>query len=276
MSGVLLVLSLYLPWIVFLGVVAQAAMPARNQVVSKPLSWFKVKGNPRKRFDESDLRALGKDLRVRQLQPLVCLADGTIVCGERRYRAAVLEGLAELMVMIITDPLTEAEHNRLQLVENLQRIDLNNAEKCIGCVKYAQTNPSITSKQIAADLGVDPSMVTRWMSWERAIDSLRAALEANQITLQTFYSIAQLSEDLQEAALKNHLNPQKPERMPKIKIPLANDVATGLVVVTGKDIDLDDTETLLKEALKAVRAAKDKKLDCKTAQSVWRDMANAG
>jgi hypothetical protein len=68
-----------------------------------------------------------------------------------------------------------------------------------------------------------------------------------------------------------------PARTPKIKIPLANDFANGAVTVAGEEsIDLDDAESLLKEALKAVRAAGGKNLDCKTAQSVWRDMAKAG
>ncbi len=211
MSGVLLVLSyFFFPLIVLLGVVVQAAMPAGSQVVSKPLPWFKVKSNSRKRFDEADLRTLGKDLRVRQLQPLVCLSDGTIVCGERRYRAAVLEGLTDLMVMIITDPLTEAEFNRLQLVENLQRLDLSNAEKCIGCVNYAHSNPSLTFKQIGADLGVDASMVTRWMSWERCIDLVQQALVCDSITLQTLYSISQLPPERQEGALSEAVNGKKP------------------------------------------------------------------
>ena len=156
MTGLLLLLGVSLPWILFLGVVIPTALPTGSQVTSKPLAWFKVKSNSRKTFDEVALRLLGQQLRIRQLQPLVCLPDGTIVCGERRYRAAVLEGLAELNVTIITDPITEAEFDRLQLVENLQRQDLSNSEKCAGCVKFVRNNPGMTFKEVAQALGVDP------------------------------------------------------------------------------------------------------------------------
>jgi ParB/RepB/Spo0J family partition protein len=294
MSALWLLLSLTLPWIFFLGViVAQAASPNGAPITSKPISWFKVKSNCRKHFDEASLRALGKDLRVRQISSLVCLPDGTIVCGERRYRAAMLEGLTELNVIIITDRITEAEFNRLQLVENLQRQDLSNAEKCLGCVKFARSNQGMNYKQIAEELHIDASMVTRWMAWERVIEPVQQALAANAITLQAMYAISQCPQEEQAVALASALaapnaaaatravrkqrngNGQATVRMPKIKIPLANDGGTGLVVVSGDGIDLDDAESLLKEALKAVRAAKDKNLDCKTAQAVWRDVAKA-
>ena len=55
-------------------------------VCKKPLAWFKRKPQIRKRFDEAEDRRLGESLKVRQLEPLICLPDGTVICGERRYR----------------------------------------------------------------------------------------------------------------------------------------------------------------------------------------------
>ena len=74
-----------------------------------------------------------------------------------------------------------------------------------------------------------------------------------------------------------------PARTPKIRIPLAVE-SDGLSVhgaatvtgVPGEDIGLDDAESILKEALKAVREAARQGLDAKTFQAVMRDRAKAG
>ena len=70
-------------------------------MLTKPLSFCHADPNqPRKSFNESELRALGESMKAHgQLQPVVANAAGTIVCGERRYRAAQLVGMAELAVI---------------------------------------------------------------------------------------------------------------------------------------------------------------------------------
>ena len=79
----------------------------------KPLNWLKVSRQARRHFDEEELRQLGESLKVKQLQPIVARPDGTIIAGERRYRAAMLVGLKELMVILSEEPLTETPDSRL-------------------------------------------------------------------------------------------------------------------------------------------------------------------
>src|SRR5439155_551380 len=83
----------------------------------------------------------GESLKVRQLEPVVCLPDGTIICGERRLHGAELAGMSDLEVKIIDDPLTEAEFRRLQFTENVLREDLTGHEKWQGCVELLRLNP---------------------------------------------------------------------------------------------------------------------------------------
>ena len=45
--------------------------------------------------------------------------DGTIIAGERRYRAAKLVDLPNLMVIVTEEPLTDAEVRAIQLTENI-------------------------------------------------------------------------------------------------------------------------------------------------------------
>lgn len=85
----------------------------------KPRSWFKLNPNqPRKlpAHDDdlsleqrADLIRLGKSLRKKQLQPLLCLPDGTILGGERRFRAAGIEGLETLEVKIVDEVLSDSD-----------------------------------------------------------------------------------------------------------------------------------------------------------------------
>ena len=65
-------------------------------------------------------------------------------------------------------------------------------------------------------------------------------------------------------------------RTSRIRIPLATETAAGTVTIAGDAIDLEDAENILKEALKAIRSARDKGLNSATAQKVWKDMAAAG
>ena len=74
------------------------------QLIVKPLSWFKINPQVRKFFDEADLRRLGESLKVRQLKPGLNQPAGTLIAGERRYRAASLVGLATLAVKIADEP----------------------------------------------------------------------------------------------------------------------------------------------------------------------------
>ena len=289
MSALLLLFSLYLPWIFILGVIAQAATPAGSQIVSKPLAWFRVKSNSRKHFDEAGLRELGRDLRIRQIQPLVCLPDGTIICGERRYRAAVMEGLIELAVSIITDPIAEGEFDRLQLSENLHRKDLNNSEKCEGCVKFARLNPGMTNKQIAEVLNVDPSLVTRWMAWEKVIEPVREALAAGKISLTGLYAISLVPPEQQAELLatalaapnaaavtsasrrqRNGNGKGDTVRIDRCPLPLPSGIQ---VTVTGKNLSLADLITALGEAMKEAKSAADQMLDIRTLAVVAKDKA---
>ena len=46
--------------------------------------------------------------------------DGTIIAGERRFRAATMVGLKELMVIVTDEPLTQAEIRAIQLTQQNQ------------------------------------------------------------------------------------------------------------------------------------------------------------
>lgn len=259
-------------------------------VVKKPLSWFKVRPQARKRFDEKELRQLGESLKVRQLQQLVCLPDGTIIAGERRYRAALLAGIAELEVKIIDDPVTEAEFRRLQFTENMQRQDLTGFEQWVGCVQLLRLNPGWTQKQLAEQLHLDPSMVMRLLSPSKCVASVQAAFAEGKIGISDCYAISRLPEAEQAAALAMKLNGASRDelasharrqqsgekltvRSSRVKCELGGGVS---IVVTGDSLGLDEVIEHLGVAQKEARKARDQNLDVKTWSAVMRDRAKKG
>ena len=102
------------------------------------LPLHKVEPNPeqpRRDFDEDELQSLADSIATHGVvQPLTVreLSSGyyQIIAGERRWRAARLEGLSDIPAGII-----EADDRKtmeLALIENLQRQDLNPVEEAMG------------------------------------------------------------------------------------------------------------------------------------------------
>ncbi|WP_119681499.1 ParB/RepB/Spo0J family partition protein [Indioceanicola profundi] len=91
-------------------------------------------GQPRKRFDAAEIQALAATMAEQgQLQPILVRRDPDsragwiIVAGERRWRAAALNGWPALLAIEHSeDPEVAA------LIENLQRVDLTPVEEARG------------------------------------------------------------------------------------------------------------------------------------------------
>ena len=257
------------------------------QLVSKPLAFFKINPQVRKSFDEADLRRLGESLKVKQLQPVLCQPDGTLIAGERRYRAAKLVGLATLEVKIADEQMTEPELRRWQLVENMLREDLKPSEQVDGLEELARLNPEMNNKDRAGLLNIDPSMVTRLRSVGKVIPAVRDALAAGTIGISDAYAISKLPEPqmagmlelrlsgasrdtIEHAGRKSRNGAATAVKLSKARLALASGV---LIVVSGPELSLDELIESLVQAAKEAKQARDQGLDIKTMQAVFRDKA---
>src|SRR6056297_2846088 len=80
-----------------------------------------IKVDERFRKDFGDIEELAKSIEQHGLiQPPVVHNDGTLIAGERRYRACKMLELEEIEVRTLND-LTELEMRELELEENLHR-----------------------------------------------------------------------------------------------------------------------------------------------------------
>src|SRR5436190_22037538 len=95
---------------------------------------------PRKEFSADALSELVESIRQHGIiQPLVVRqVDGRheLIAGERRWRAALVAGLAEVPVIIRAA--NDRDVLELSLIENLQRADLNPIEEAQGYARLAE------------------------------------------------------------------------------------------------------------------------------------------
>lgn len=260
-------------------------------MTKKPRSWFKRDpSQPRKEFDESALRSLSDSMKaLGQLQPVGARADGTLLWGERRLRAAELAGITELLVIITDREMTESEIRLIQLTENVHRADLSQNEKWLALEELKRLNPGWQLKDLAAHLHLDPSTVTRMQSPARCTPAWREALAKGKVGLSDCYQASLVSEGEQDAMLSLKLagatrdelarvsrqkrTTTKPAvRMSRVKIAMPQG---STVVLTGEELSMSDVVDLLGETLKEARKAAEQ-YDVKTFQSMMRDRARAG
>jgi ParB/RepB/Spo0J family partition protein len=169
--------------------------------VDKPI----VKENVRKRF--SDLHQHADSLkRDGQLRPLLVLPDGTLVAGERTLRAAKLAGLSHVDVKVLEQELSPGEIKKLQLVENLMREGLGDAEIYLACKELMALNPEWLKKDLAAALHFDASMATRIFAVDELIPEAKEAFLAGSFGFSKAYAIAKGPKEEQQRKLADILS----------------------------------------------------------------------
>lgn len=112
-----------------------------------------------------DLSELTASVRQKGiLEPILVRPKGgrfEIIAGERRFRAAIEAGLAE--VPCIVRETTDAETMELALIENLQRKDLSPFEEADGLKALGETY-GYTHEKMAEKLGKSRSSLTEMLS----------------------------------------------------------------------------------------------------------------
>jgi ParB family chromosome partitioning protein len=251
----------------------------------KPLNWFRIQPQVRKQFDHSELQELGESLKLRQIQPVLAKPDGTLIVGERRYRAAEMAGLQGLLVIISEKPLSESEMRMVQLAENLHRAQLTGHEQWLACRDLLALNPTWLAKDLAEHLKLSGATVTRLLSPTACTPAVQEALASGQIGITDCYTISRVPAAVQGELLhlklagasrdtierqgrKQRAGDAPAVRTSRVKCALPSGVS---IVVSGDDLSLDDLIEAFSEAQREARRARDQSLDVRTFQAVMRD-----
>jgi len=159
---------------------------------------------PRREFERQGLEELAESIRREGvLQPLLVRYryeedDFMIIAGERRYRAAQIAGLTEVPVLVRA--IGDAQRYVLQLMENLQREDLNPVDKG-QALEHLKTIMPGNWQQMADLVGLTRRRVEQLRALPRLPGPLQDAVRANRITEDHARTLARLPEPYQEPAL---------------------------------------------------------------------------
>lgn len=177
--------------------------------------------NPRKTFDQAKLAELADSIKssglhspvlVRPL-PASRVADTghqkprpthELVTGERRLRASIMAGQAEIPAIV--RELADAEVLEIQVIENLQRDDLAALEEAEG-YEHLMRHCGVSADQVAAKIGKSRNYVYGRLKLLDAGQAVRDALRDGTIDVSRALPLARIPNDkLQVQALKEITN----------------------------------------------------------------------
>lgn len=173
---------------------------------------------PRSYFDDRALLSLSESIRrYGVLQPVSVrrVAGGyEIIAGERRYRAALMAGLASIPCIVYD--VDEERGAFLSVVENLLREDLNMFETAAAMDKLCREH-GLTQEEVAARLSLSQSTVANKLRLLRFPPALRERILSASLTERHARAVLRLSPSLWERAIERAIaggmNVEATERM---------------------------------------------------------------
>ncbi len=154
---------------------------AQQEVVN--LKDIAVKEQVRTKFNDQSLKDLAQNIKENGLiQPLVIHREGmrlTLICGERRYRAMMINNMTEAPCFVLDNKTTE-ELMAIQFSENSSREELHYIDKADGILNY-QLATNASERKIQASLGISKSEVHRSLLIAKMSDKLKDAGKMHDI-----------------------------------------------------------------------------------------------
>jgi ParB family chromosome partitioning protein len=141
-------------------------------------------GQPRKNFDETELKELADSIKTYGIiQPIIAAnaGDGTyiIIAGERRTRAAKLAGLKTVPVVI--RDYTDQKRLEVSLIENIQRSDLNPIEEA-AAYKNLMDFSNYSQDELAMRVGKNRSTVANALRLLRLPVEIQKSIEEGKVS----------------------------------------------------------------------------------------------
>lgn len=139
-------------------------------------------GQPRKNFNEERLNELAESIRQHGIvQPLIVRKNAgryIIIAGERRFRAAMIAGLAE--VPVIVRDMDAREVMEVALIENIQRENLNPIEEA-AAIRFLMKEHDLTQEEVAKRLSKSRPAIANSVRLLQLPDSVQEHLREGRI-----------------------------------------------------------------------------------------------
>jgi ParB family transcriptional regulator, chromosome partitioning protein len=172
---------------------------------------------PRKEFDPEAIDRLAASFRKHgQLMPIrvrwdAALSRWVVISGERRYRAAVQAGLKTVCCIFADGELTASEILQEQLIENCLREDLKPIEQARAYRQLMEMH-GWTAKQLADELHVSKSEVSKALALLSLPDDLQARVDEGAIQASAAYEVARLPDESAQRAVAERIVAEKMTR----------------------------------------------------------------
>lgn len=182
--------------------------PDNNNISEIKITYIEPnKGQPRKDFDQQQLKALADSIsEYGVIQPIVVkkIKDNryTIVAGERRWRAARIAGLKTIPALVNEyDDQTVME---VALIENLQREDLNPIEEALG-YKDLMDRFSLTQEQISVRIGKSRPAIANALRLLNLCEEVRELVRSGKLTSGHARCLVVISDKQGQIAIANEI-----------------------------------------------------------------------
>lgn len=159
--------------------------------------------NPRKTFDQESLAELAQNIKEHGLvQPITIRkrpkgsdTKYEIVCGERRFRATLLNGASEIQCII--KDLDDKQAFAAMIIENLQRKDVDPIEEAAALSKL-YNDGTMSVADMAKMLGKSTSFVTGRIQLNNIIDEFVQLMRDGTLYLVHLLDICKLTVEQQK------------------------------------------------------------------------------
>lgn len=249
---------------------AAAAKSAEDEGKPLMLAIGKIKqdkAQPRENFNEDKLQELADSItELGMIEPLVVSKDGdgyVIITGERRWRAAKIAGLKEVPV-IVRSFSSPKEKLAIQIVENLQREDLNPIEVAKGYQRLKEEF-NATDDEVAKTVGKSRASVTNFIRLLRLDERVQQMVIDEKLSMghvRTLLAIEDADKqfDIAQDAFDNGLSVRELEKQVKKLTAPAKNAKKKKEDLTQYQIHFDDYAERLSQRLgvKVTVSLKDK------------------
>ena len=161
---------------------------------------------PRKSFPQESLEELADSLKARgMLEPISVWYDRAgdryvIISGERRWRAAGIAGL-EVLPAIVREDQESSERLIDQLMENLQREDLNAVDRAEGLTRLKEAMGGVSWERVAESVGLKRTRIFQLLDLldtEKTPEPEQRAVRRGELTEKHIRVLRRVSGPLRE------------------------------------------------------------------------------
>lgn len=201
------------------GVKVNSAKPGKSALVDEKDIIIKVdinkvepdRNQPRKAFNEDKLNELADSIKEHGIvEPLIVQKKDEyyeIVAGERRWRAAKLADLKEVPI-IVKEFVTEQEKVTIQLIENIQREDLNPIDEAMSYKRLIEEF-GMKQDEVADSVGKNRTTISNSMRLLNLADEVQKMLIDEMLSPGHARALLGVSDKSQQAEIANKVFDEK-------------------------------------------------------------------